>query len=334
MGAMHHWGESQFGYYLADDAYVLRRHAQMLADAGVDFIVFDVTNQATYKSYYMALLKVFAEIRAAGGRTPQVAFLTPFWDPPRVVAQLYADLYQPGLYSDLWFRWEGKPLILADPALIGRKEGTDAHDGPAQLTPGHTLGQSFTVTNSFESVAAQCPTYATTDSGVTLALHRDGPQGEQLATADVQPPHRQCLGHAAARARRSAPGTYYLELSNPRGTPGWWSHSAKVWPGGQAFADGVATNGSRNFRIGTLNDETPAHARVLYLSQSAARLLPGPDRPGHVELAGGVPAARVPQFQRREGADVGGRRAKRRGRPARLAQRSQRPRPQLARRRQ
>ena len=119
LGAMHHWGESQFGYYLADDPYVLRRHAQMLSDAGVDFIVFDVTNQATYRSYYLALLKVFAEVRAAGGRTPQVAFLTPFWDPRRVVAQLYADLYKPGLYSELWFRWEGKPLILADPWLIG-----------------------------------------------------------------------------------------------------------------------------------------------------------------------------------------------------------------------
>ena len=35
LGAMHHWGESQFGYYLAADAYVLRRHAQLLADAGV-----------------------------------------------------------------------------------------------------------------------------------------------------------------------------------------------------------------------------------------------------------------------------------------------------------
>ena len=125
MHATHHWGESLFGYYLADDAYVLRRHAQMLADAGVDFIIFDVTNQVTYKPYYMALLKVFAEVRAAGGRTPQVAFLSPFWDPRRVVAELYADLYEPGLYPDLWFRWEGKPLILADPALIGEVQGTD-----------------------------------------------------------------------------------------------------------------------------------------------------------------------------------------------------------------
>ena len=116
--APHHWGEAEFGYYLADDAYVLRRHAQMLSDAGVDFIVFDVTNQLTYKHYYMALLKVFSEIRAAGGRAPQVAFLTPFWDPKKVVPELYADLYEPGLYRDLWFRWEGKPFILADLKLL------------------------------------------------------------------------------------------------------------------------------------------------------------------------------------------------------------------------
>lgn len=46
--APHHWGESIFGYYAADDESILRKHAQMLADAGVDMIVFDVTNQVTY----------------------------------------------------------------------------------------------------------------------------------------------------------------------------------------------------------------------------------------------------------------------------------------------
>jgi hypothetical protein len=45
----HHWGESLFGYYLTDDEGVLRKHAQMLADAGVDVVVFDVTNQITYR---------------------------------------------------------------------------------------------------------------------------------------------------------------------------------------------------------------------------------------------------------------------------------------------
>lgn len=113
--APHHWGESLFGYYLTDDAYVLRKHAQMLSDAGVDTLIFDVTNNLTYKDNYMALLKVFTEVRDAGAKTPQVAFLTPFGDPTKVVKELYADLYSQGLYPDLWFRWEGKPLILADP---------------------------------------------------------------------------------------------------------------------------------------------------------------------------------------------------------------------------
>lgn len=111
----HHWGEPLFGYYLSDDAWVLRKHAQMLADADVDVIVFDVTNQATYAKVYTRLCEVFAQVRRDGGRTPQIAFLCPFWDPPRVVANLYDNLYKPGRFADLWFRWKGKPLILADP---------------------------------------------------------------------------------------------------------------------------------------------------------------------------------------------------------------------------
>ena len=113
-GAFHHWGEPLFGYYLSDDAWVIRKHAQMLSDAGVDVIIFDVTNQVTYQKVYMRLCEVFEQVRRDGGRTPQIAFLTPFWDPPKVVKELYENLYKPGLYSDLWFQWKGRPLILAD----------------------------------------------------------------------------------------------------------------------------------------------------------------------------------------------------------------------------
>ncbi len=114
----HHWGEPLFGYYLSDDAWVLRKHAQMLADAGVDVIIFDVTNQATYKKVYMELCRVFSEVRKDGGKTPQIAFLTPFWDPSKVVKALHDDLYGPGLYKDLWFQWKNKPLILADQSKV------------------------------------------------------------------------------------------------------------------------------------------------------------------------------------------------------------------------
>ena len=118
MLAPHHWGESIFGYYLTDDAGVLRKHAQMLADAGIDTLIFDVTNQVTYKPYYMALLRVFSEVRSQGGKTPQVAFLCPFGDPSQTARELFDALYKPGRYPELWFQWEGKPLIMADPARV------------------------------------------------------------------------------------------------------------------------------------------------------------------------------------------------------------------------
>ncbi len=116
--APHHWGESIFGHYLGDDRWVLRKHAQMLADAGVDTLIFDTSNKVIYEQYYTPLFETLMEVRAEGNATPYVAFLTPFWDPSSTVHELYDRLYSKGLYKDLWFHWEGKPLILADPDLV------------------------------------------------------------------------------------------------------------------------------------------------------------------------------------------------------------------------
>ena len=118
IGVPHHWAEPLFGYYVSDDDSVLRKHAQMLSDADVDMVVFDVTNQLTYPESWRALCKVWDQMRREGNRVPQIAFLTPFGDPNKVVHELWTQLYQPGAYEALWFRWEGKPLILADPARI------------------------------------------------------------------------------------------------------------------------------------------------------------------------------------------------------------------------
>src|SRR6476620_7774483 len=43
-GAPHHWGEPELGYYLMTDPFVIRKHATMLVDAGVDVVLFDTTN--------------------------------------------------------------------------------------------------------------------------------------------------------------------------------------------------------------------------------------------------------------------------------------------------
>ncbi len=111
-GDFHHWGESEWGYYLSDDEFVIRSHAHDLVDAGIDVIFFDVTNAFTYRNVYMTLCKVFTEIRDAGGRTPYIAFLSHFGK-NRTVRELYNDFYSKELYKDLWFMWDGKPLFLA-----------------------------------------------------------------------------------------------------------------------------------------------------------------------------------------------------------------------------
>lgn len=137
--SFHFWGEPLFGYYLSDDRWVIRKHAQMLADAGVDVIIFDVTNQETYAKVYHALCETFMRARQDGCRTPQIAFLCPFWNPTKVVARLYEDLYGPGRYRELWFEWKGKPLIMADPDKVApelrdfftfRKPQPDYFQGP------------------------------------------------------------------------------------------------------------------------------------------------------------------------------------------------------------
>ena len=119
-GQFHFWGEPLFGYYRINDPWVLRRHAQMLGDAGVDVLIIDVSNAETYREVYLALCAVLREMRQAGGRTPQIAFMlnTGAGD---TAQQLWRDLYQKNLFSELWFKWQGKPLMICDPKEVGEE---------------------------------------------------------------------------------------------------------------------------------------------------------------------------------------------------------------------
>lgn len=248
IGHHHHWGEPYFGYYLSDDAWVIRKHATMLADAGVDTVIFDVTNGFTYASVYHVLLDTFAAVRAAGSTTPQVAFLTPFGSPHQVVMDLYADLYRPGTHQDLWFRWKDKPLILADPARIGSAMLTREGSDPAQLAPGHTQGQTFTADQPIAAAGGRIPTWATTDAAMTLTLYAGGPGGARVASRRFAavPDNGQMMLRLDSPA---PPGTYYLEQSDPSGTIGWWTDPADVYAGGQAYTDGVPVTGDRSLYV-------------------------------------------------------------------------------------
>ena len=114
VGTSHYWGEPLYGYYRSTDPWVLRRHAQLLADAGIDTLIFDTTNAVTYPDVYMKLCEVFAQVRREGGRTPQIVFMVNT-KAGETAERIYRDLYKPGLYPELWFHWQDKPLLICDP---------------------------------------------------------------------------------------------------------------------------------------------------------------------------------------------------------------------------
>ena len=123
-GVMHHWGEPYLGYYVSDDEWVIRKHAQMLSDAGVDAIFFDVTNGFHYLPVVRNLAEIYTSMRAQGNKTPQFAFLLNS-SVANMSTELWEALYSAGQFQDLWFCWDGKPLMLANPDEV--PEGIRGH---------------------------------------------------------------------------------------------------------------------------------------------------------------------------------------------------------------
>jgi hypothetical protein len=109
----YYWGEPLYGYYNSIDPWVLRRHATLLADAGIDTVIFDTTNRVTYRNVYMKLCEVWTQVRKEGGRTPRICFMVNT-KAGETALEIYNDLYKPGLFKDLWFVWQGKPLMICD----------------------------------------------------------------------------------------------------------------------------------------------------------------------------------------------------------------------------
>lgn len=114
VGEYHFWGEPLFGYYRSDDPWVVRRHLHLLADAGIDVLILDATNAETYRTVYTTLCAEAARIRASGGRAPKLTFMLNT-NARQTARTLFKEFYEPGLSRDMWFQWEGKPLLICDP---------------------------------------------------------------------------------------------------------------------------------------------------------------------------------------------------------------------------
>ena len=113
MNAGTYWGKPLFGYYSHEDEWVILRHIRMLMDADVDYIIFDTTNNYICKPIVLNVLSVLDALQKQGFKVPQVAFYTNT-NSPKISMQIFEEIYLPNLerYEHLWFRWDGKPLMI------------------------------------------------------------------------------------------------------------------------------------------------------------------------------------------------------------------------------
>jgi len=111
------WNESVYGHYHGLDAWVMRKQMELLGAAGIDGLFFDCTNGAwAWTGGYMTLCKVLHEMHLDGIETPGISFMLPFGDGENTVSTLetiYEHMYAKGLYSDTWYYWKGKPVLMS-----------------------------------------------------------------------------------------------------------------------------------------------------------------------------------------------------------------------------
>ncbi len=124
------WGQPLFGYYRTTDEWVLRKHAELLADAGVDAVFFDCTNGSfIWEESTEALMKTWTQAQKDGVNVPKIAFMLAFGPTDgslQAIRKLYNNIYKDHKYDNLWFRMNGKPCIMAYPDNLDKSNATDA----------------------------------------------------------------------------------------------------------------------------------------------------------------------------------------------------------------
>ena len=118
----YYWNEPIYGYYATDDYWVLRRQAELMANAGVDTVFTDNSNSIyTIRDGYMSMYEAWTDAQNDGVKAPKVSFHLAMWGATdddfrrNTTEQLeffYNDVYSRNLYPNMWFYFDGKPMIL------------------------------------------------------------------------------------------------------------------------------------------------------------------------------------------------------------------------------
>lgn len=115
---VYYWGEPLFGFYDSYDYWVYLRHAEMLANAGIDAIFLDYSNGGNnFVDTLSILVEAFREAKANGINVPKISAMTVLGgivEPAyRNLMSLYDHCFVANDYTDVWYYRDGLPFIFS-----------------------------------------------------------------------------------------------------------------------------------------------------------------------------------------------------------------------------
>lgn len=122
--ASYSWAEPLFGFYNSLEYWVYRRHAEMLANAGVDTIFLDMSNDSwAFIPETLLLFNTFADAREAGVAAPSIYV----WSSSEKYSlrSLYHNIFPNERLRDMWYQWNGKYLVFGADVVTGLANLTD-----------------------------------------------------------------------------------------------------------------------------------------------------------------------------------------------------------------
>ncbi len=116
------YNESVYGYASNYDEWMIRKQLELMAAAGIDAMASDNTNSVYWHTgASLHYFKVMHEMMKEGYKVPKMTYMFPFFYSDWTMKNLeniYLDMYETGLYSDCWYYWDGKPVLMAYPESV------------------------------------------------------------------------------------------------------------------------------------------------------------------------------------------------------------------------
>lgn len=228
-GGFHIWAEPYFGYYMNTDEWIIRKHAYMLSEAGVDFIYLDVTNQSMYQHCWETIFRVWKEIRDEGQDTPDICFSFGKGMYPDNMEIIWDKIYTPDEngeyeYEDLWFKWEGKPLIFGDFSGIDKEISDfftirtswayeEEQNGQWPWIQLYPQGKGLSPDGTFEQIAVAAGFHANSSHGRSMVADASGKRVEYNQTVNGRLDFGYSLNETAMGLAFAQQWSYALESS-------------------------------------------------------------------------------------------------------------------------